>query len=378
MLLTEEQRMIRDAARDFAQNQIVPFAAEWDKKAQFPAQTVKAMGELGFMGMTVPEQYGGSNIGYVSAALVIEEIAAGDAACATIVSVNNSVACMPIYKFGNEAQKEKYLKPLATGQMIGAFCLTEPHAGSDASDLKTKAVRDGEHFVLNGCKQFITSGKTAGVAIVFAVTNPDAGKKGISAFIVPTNTPGYQVARIEEKMGQHASDTAQIVFEDCRVPAVNLLGSEGEGYKIALSNLEGGRIGIAAQSVGIARAALECAIKYAEERKAFGKSLNQHQAISFSLAEVATDIEAARLLYLQAAALRENGQPCLKEASMAKLFASQAAERACSVAIQVHGGYGYLSDFPAEKYYRDARVCQIYEGTSEVQKLVIGRSLFSH
>ena len=378
MLLTEEQRMIRDAARDFVQNRITPFAHEWDKNKTFPKDAIQGLGELGFLGMTIPEQWGGSNIGYISAALVIEEIAAGDAACSTIVAVNNSVACMPIYAFGNDAQKEKFLKPLASGKMLGAFCLTEPHAGSDASDLRTKAVKDGDHYVLNGSKQFITSGKNAGVAIVFAVTDPSAGKKGISAFIVPTDTPGYQVARIEEKLGQHASDTAQIVFDNCRIPAANLLGKEGEGYKIALSNLEGGRIGIGAQAVGIARAALEAAVRYAEERKAFGKPLADHQAVSFSLAQVATEIEAARLMYLQAAALRETGQPCLKEASMAKLFCSQVVERACSAAIQVHGGYGYLTDFPVEKYYRDQRVCQIYEGTSEVQKLVIGRSLFQH
>ncbi len=376
MLLTEEQRMIRDMARGFVQERIAPFAAQWDRDKTFPAEAIAGLGELGFLGMTVPEQWGGSNIGYISAALVLEEISAGDAATGTIVSVTNSVGCMPILKFGNDAQKEKFLKPMARGDYLGAFCLTEPHAGSDAADLKTRAVRDGDDYVLNGAKQFITSGKNAGVAIVFAVTDPSAGKKGISAFIVPTNTPGYQVARIEEKLGQHASDTAQIVFDNCRIPAGNLLGQEGEGYKIALSNLEGGRIGIAAQSVGIARAALEAAVRYAGERKTFGKPIGQHQAVGFSLAEVATEIEAARLLYLQAAALREAGQPCLKEASMAKLFASQVAERACSAAIQVHGGYGYLNDFPVEKYYRDARVCQIYEGTSEVQKLVIARALF--
>jgi len=276
MLLTEEQRMIRDMARGFVQERIVPFAAQWDRDAQFPHDAIKGLGELGFLGMTVPEQWGGSNIGYISAALVIEEIAAGDAACSTIVAVNNSVACMPIYAFGNDAQKEKFLKPLASGKMLGAFCLTEPHAGSDASDLRTKAVKDGDHCVLNGSKQFITSGKNAGVAIVFAVTDPSAGKKGISAFIVPTDTPGYQVARIEEKLGQHASDTAQIVFDNCRIPAENLLGKEGEGYKIALSNLEGGRIGIGAQAVGIARAALEAAVRYAEERKASGMCVEHH------------------------------------------------------------------------------------------------------
>jgi len=375
MLLTEEQRMIRDMARGFVQERIAPFAAQWDRDASFPHDAIKGLGETGFLGMTVPEQWGGSNIGYVAAALVMEEISAGDAATGTIVGVTNSVGCMPILRFGNTWQKETFLKPMARGEYLGAFCLTEPHAGSDASDLKTRAVRDGDFYVLNGSKQFVTSGKNAGLAIVFAVTDPAAGKKGISAFLVPTNTPGYLVARIEEKLGQHASDTCQIVFENCRIPAANLLGQEGEGYKIALSNLEGGRIGIAAQSVGIARAALEAGLKYAHERKAFGKELVQHQAVAFALADVATEIEAARLLYIQAASLREAGQPCLKEASMAKLFASQVAERACSAAIQVHGGYGYLADFPVEKYYRDARVCQIYEGTNEVQKLVIARAL---
>ncbi|MBI2381002.1 MAG: acyl-CoA dehydrogenase [Gammaproteobacteria bacterium] len=377
MLLTEDQRLIRDAARDFVQARIAPFAAEWDKNARFPAEALKGLGELGFFGMTVPEEYGGSNIGYVAAALVLEEIAAGDAATSTIISVTNSVACMPILRFGNDEQKETYLKPLASGEHLGAFCLTEPHAGSDAADLRTKAVLDGDHYIINGAKQFITSGKHADTAIVFAVTDPSAGKKGISAFIVPTKTAGYHVARVEEKMGQHASDTCQIQFDDCRIPAENMLGKEGEGYKIALSNLEGGRIGIAAQCVGIARAALEAATRYAQERKAFGKELGAHQAVAFQLADMATQVDAARLLVLRAAALREAGEPCLKEASMAKLFASEMAERVCSQAIQIHGGYGYLGDFPVERYYRDVRVCQIYEGTSEIQRLVISRALLN-
>jgi alkylation response protein AidB-like acyl-CoA dehydrogenase len=367
--------MIRDAARQFVQERITPHAALWDREKSFPHAAIQGLAGLGFLGMTVPEAWGGSNIGYVAAALVIEEISAGDAATGTIVSVTNAVACMPILKFGSDGQKEQFLKPLTRGDYVGAFCLTEPQAGSDAADLQTRAVRDHESYVLNGTKQFVTSGKNAGVAIVFAVTDPAAGKKGISAFIVPTHTPGYQVARVEEKLGQHASDTCQIVFENCRIPAENLLGREGEGYKIALSNLEGGRIGIAAQAVGIARAALDAALDYARQRRTFGKELMAHQAVAFSLAEIATDIEAARLLYLQAAMLREMAQPCLKEASMAKLFASSVAERAASTAIQVHGGYGYLADFPVAKYYRDARVCQIYEGTSEVQKMVIARAL---
>jgi len=375
MLLTEEQTMIQDAARQYVQERIAPFAAEWDRNKTFPADALKGLGELGFYGMLVPEEWHGCNIGYFAAALVLEEIAAGDAACSTVISVTNSVGCMPILNFGNDAQKEQFLKPLAAGEKLAAFCLTEPHAGSDASDLRTRAVRDGDNYVINGVKQFITSGKTADIAIVFAVTDPSAGKRGISAFVVPTNTPGYTVANIEHKMGQHASDTAQIVFEDCIVPAAYRLGEEGEGYKIALSGLEGGRIGIAAQCVGIARAALEAAKQYARERTAFGKPIHEHQAVGFKLADMATQLSAARLMVHHAAQLKDAGKPCLKEASMAKLFASEAAEKICSDAIQVFGGYGYLNDFPVEKYYRDVRICQIYEGTSEVQKLVISRSV---
>ncbi|MCW8878568.1 MAG: acyl-CoA dehydrogenase family protein [Kangiellaceae bacterium] len=377
MLLTEEQTMIQDAARQYVQEMIAPFSAEWDRNKTFPAEALKGLGELGFYGMLVPEEWNGCNIGYFSAALVLEEIAAGDAACSTVISVTNSVGCMPILNFGTDEQKEKFLKPLAAGEKLAAFCLTEPHAGSDASDLRTKAVKDGNNYILNGVKQFITSGKTADVAIVFAVTDPDAGKKGISAFVVPTDTEGYKVASIEHKMGQHASDTAQIVFEDCVIPKENLLGKEGEGYKIALSGLEGGRIGIAAQCVGIARAALEAAKQYAEERTAFGKPIHQHQAIGFKIADMATQLEAARLMVHNAAKLKDAGLPCLKEASMAKLFASEAAEKICSDAIQVFGGYGYLNEFPVERYYRDVRICQIYEGTSEVQKLVISRSVMT-
>ena len=377
MFLTEEQTMIQDAARQYVREKIAPFSAEWDRNKTFPAEALKGLGELGFYGMLVPEEYNGCDIGYVAAALVLEEIAAGDASCSTIISVTNSVGCMPILNFGTEAQKEKFLKPLAAGEHLGAFCLTEPHAGSDASDLRTKAVKQGDKYILNGVKQFITSGKNADTAIVFAVTDPSAGKKGISAFVVPTNTPGYTVANVEHKLGQHASDTAQILFEDCEVSADNLLGEEGQGYKIALSGLEGGRIGIAAQCVGIARAALEAATVYAQERTAFGKHLHQHQAIGFKIADMATQLEAARLLVLNAAQLKDAGKPCLKEASMAKLYASEVAEKICSDAIQVFGGYGYLNDFPVERYYRDVRVCQIYEGTSEVQKLVISRAVMN-
>lgn len=377
MFLNEEETMIQDAARQYVEEVIAPNSAEWDRNKTFPSEALKGLGELGFYGMLVPEQWGGCDIGYFSAALVLEEIGAGDAACSTIISVTNSVGCMPILNFGNDYQKEHFLKPLASGKHLGAFCLTEPHAGSDASDLRTKAKLVDDHYIINGVKQFITSGKNADIAIVFAVTDASAGKKGISAFIVPTNTPGYNVTNVEHKMGQHASDTAQISFEDCRIPKENLLGKEGEGYKIALSGLEGGRIGIAAQSVGIARAALDAAKHYANERSAFGKEIHQHQAIGFMIADMATELDAARLMVQRAARLKDAGKPCLKEASMAKLYASEVAEKVCSKAIQVFGGYGYLNDFPVERFYRDVRVCQIYEGTSEVQKLVISRSVMN-
>lgn len=375
MQYTEEQLMIRDMARDFAQEQLAPYAPEWDKNSTFPKDALQQMGELGMLGMIMPEEYDGAAADYISYSMALEEIAAGDGATSTIMSVHNSVGCMPIYKFGNDEQKQKYLPAMARGELLGAFCLTEPQAGSDAAALKCKAVKDGDHYVLDGVKQFITSGANADIAIVFAVTDPSAGKKGISAFIVPTNTPGYVVASIEHKMGQKASDTAQIVFESCRVPAENLLGNEGDGYKIALSNLEGGRIGIASQCLGMARAAFEAARDYAKERIAFNKPIIHQQAISFMLADMATQLDAARLLVHRAALLRDQGKPCLSEASMAKLFASEMAEKVCSSAIQIHGGYGYLSDFPVERIYRDVRVCQIYEGTSEVQRLVIGRAI---
>ena len=375
MILNEQQTMIRDMARGFAAERLAPFSEAWDREHRFPREALKEMGELGFLGMLVPEEYDGAAVDHVAYALAIEEIAAGDGATSTIMSVHNSVGCMPILKFGTDAQKDRFLKPMARGEMIGAFCLTEPQAGSDASSLKTRARREGDRWVLNGTKQFITSGKNGDVAIVFAVTDPAAGKRGISAFIVPTQTPGYQVARVEEKLGQHASDTAQITFEDVALGDDLMLGQEGEGYKIALSNLEGGRIGIAAQSVGMARAAFEAARRYAGERETFGTKIQNHQAVGFRLADMATKIEAARLLYLQAAELRDAGLPCLKEAAMAKLYASEMAEEVCSAAIQIHGGYGYLRDFPVERIYRNVRVCQIYEGTSDIQRLVIARQL---
>ncbi len=377
MILTEEQTMIRDMARDFAQERLAPNAAEWDREGTFPSDELREMGELGLFGMTMPEAWGGAEIDYVSFALAIEEIAAGDGACSTILSVNNSVVCGPLLNYGSDYLKETYLKPLASGKMLGCFCLTEPQAGSDASALRMRATREGDEYVLNGTKQFITSGKYGQVAIVFAVTDPEAGKKGITAFVVPTDNPGYQVASVESKLGQHASDTAQIVFDNCRIPVNHRIGEEGEGYKIALSNLESGRIGIAAQSVGMARAALDVAVEYAKERESFNKPIIRHQAVAFRLADMATQVEAAHHMVMHAASLRDAGVPCLKEACMAKLFASEAAEKVCSAAIQVHGGYGYLTDFPVERIYRDVRITQIYEGTSDIQRIVISRALES-
>jgi alkylation response protein AidB-like acyl-CoA dehydrogenase len=379
MLLNEQQRMIRDSVRDFARAELAPNAARWDRDATFPREALRGLGELGVLGMVTPEAAGGAGLDYVSLAVAIEEVAAGDGATSTIVSVQNSVVCGPINAFGTAAQKEQYLRRLATGEWLGCFCLTEPHVGSDAGAIRASAKRDGDGYTLNGVKQFITSGKHAEIAIVFAVTDPAAGKRGISAFVVETGAPrhrdGFVVARVEEKLGQHASDTAQLVFENLRVPADALLGREGEGYRIALANLEGGRIGIAAQCVGMARSAYEAAVAYANERQSFGKAIVEHQAVNFRLADMATEIEAARQLVWHAAALKDAGEPCLKEASMAKLFASEMAERVCSAAIQVHGGYGYVNDFPVERIYRDVRVCQIYEGTSDIQRMVIGRNL---
>jgi alkylation response protein AidB-like acyl-CoA dehydrogenase len=375
MLLTETQTQIRDTARAFAWGRLAPGAAARDAARAFPASELKEMGELGFLGMLVPEEHGGSDTGVVTYASVLEEIAAGDGACSTILSVHSSVGCMPIVKFGTDEQKDRFLPKMAIGEWIGGFALTEPQAGSDAANLRTRARRDGDHYIISGAKQFITSGKNGHVIIVFAVTDPDAGKRGISAFIVPTDTPGYEVVRVEDKLGQHSSDTCQLAFNDMRLPASLRLGEEGAGYRIALSNLEGGRIGIASQSVGMARAAFEAARDYAHERVTFGKPIIEHQAVAFRLADMATKIEAARQLILHAAQLREAGLPCLTEASMAKLFASETAEAVCSAAIQIHGGYGYLADFPVERIYRDVRVCQIYEGTSDVQRIVIARGL---
>ena len=375
MVLSEQHQMIRDALRTFSRERLAPNAARWDREHHFPQEELKELAALGAYGVAVPEALGGAGLDYVALAIVLEEIAAGDGGTSTVISVNNCPVCSIGMMYANPAQQEQWLRPLAQGAMLGAFCLTEPHAGSDASSLKTTAVRDGDHYVLNGVKQFITSGKHADVAIVMAVTDKAAGKRGISAFWVPTATPGYIVARLEEKMGQRSSDTAQIIFENCRVPAENLIGDEGMGYRIALSGLEGGRIGIASQAVGMARAAFEAALAYAKERTSFGQTLFEHQAVQFRLADMATQIEVARQMILHAASMKDAGLPCLKEAAMAKLFATEMAERVCSDAIQVHGGYGYVSDFPVERIYRDVRVCQIYEGTSDIQKILIARAL---
>jgi butyryl-CoA dehydrogenase len=375
MILTEEHQMIRDALRSFAQERLAPQAARWDKEHYFPKAELKELAQLGAFGVAVPEQYGGAGLDYVSLALVLEEIAAGDGGISTIISVNNCPVCSIAMMYASEAQKQQWLVPLAQGELLGAFALTEPHTGSDAAALRTTATRDGDEYIINGTKQFITSGKYGDVAIVMAVTDKAAGKKGISAFWVPVNTPGYIVAGLEQKMGQHSSDTAQIVFENCRIPAANLIGEEGMGYKIALSGLEGGRIGIASQSVGMARAAFEAALAYAKDRESFGKPIFEHQAVQFRLSEMAMQIEAARQLILHAASMKDAGLPCLKEAAMAKLFASEMAERVVSSAMQVFGGYGYVADFPIERIYRDVRVCQIYEGTSDIQKILIARAL---
>jgi alkylation response protein AidB-like acyl-CoA dehydrogenase len=374
MPLAEHHLMIRDSVRKFARVRLAPRAADWDREGRFPHEEVQALAAMGLFGVAIPEKWGGAGMDNTALAITCEEVAAGDGGTCTTIMVTNLAAHI-LLGFGSDEQKREFLVPLARGSVIGAFCLTEPQAGSDASAITTRAEKAGAHYVLNGVKQFITSGKTAGLAIVFAVTDKSAGKRGISAFVVPTSTPGYAVARLEHKVGQRSSDTAQIVLENCRVPAANLLGQEGIGYRIALANLESGRINVAAQSTGMAQAALDAALAYAAERKSMGKPLREHQAVSFRLADMATGVEAARQLYLHAADLKDSGAPCLKEASMAKLFASETAERVCSDAIQIHGGYGYVEGFAAERIWRDARVCQIYEGASDIQRLVIGRAL---
>jgi alkylation response protein AidB-like acyl-CoA dehydrogenase len=377
MIPTQEQEMIRDMARDFAGRRLAPFSAEWERTSTFPREALKEMGALGFLGMMVPTEWGGANADYVAYALALEEIAAGDGAVSTIMSGHNSVGCMPILEYGTPDQKEKYLRPMARGEQLCAFCLTEPQGGSDAAALRTRAERRSDHYVLNGTKQFITTGKNADLALVFAVTTPGAGKRGISAFIVETASPGYRVGRIEKKMGQNASDTCEIHFDDLDLSIENRLGEEGQGYRIALSNLEGGRIGIAAQSIGMARAALEISLAYAQERQSFGKPIIEHQAVAFRLADMATGVEAARQLVLHAAVLRSRGLACLRETSMAKLFATETAERVCPDAIQTLGGAGYIEDFGVERIFRAVRGAKIYEGTNDIQRLVISRSLVS-
>ncbi len=374
MRLNEEQRLLQDSARQFAQKELAPHAAQWDREARFPETALAELGTLGFMGMLAPEDFGGVAAGHVGYALAIEEIAAGDGATSTIVAVN-SLCCSILAQYGSDEQKRRFLAPMAQGEMLTAFCLTEPQAGSDAAAIRTRARREGNHWVLNGTKQFITSGATAKLAIVFAVTDPAAGRRGISAFILPTDAPGYRVARLEKKLGQRASDTAQLVFEEIELTPDLLLGQEGEGYRIALANLEGGRIGIAAQAVGMARAAYESALAYAKERESFGQKLIEHQAIAFRLADMATQLAAARGLVLDAAARRDAGEPALQAAAMAKLFASEMAERVASDAVQIHGGYGYVEGFPVERIWRDVRVCQIYEGASDIQRMLIAREI---
>ena len=375
MILNNEQNQVREAVRDFCVQELWPHAAAWDKAHTFPVQAHKGLAALGAYGICVPDDLGGAGLDYLTLAVVIEEIAAGDGGTSTAISVTNCPVNAILMRYGNAQQQKQWLTPLAQGHMLGAFCLTEPHAGSDASALKTTAIQDADGYVINGVKQFITSGKNGHVAIVIAVTDKAAGKKGMSAFIVPTSSPGYSADRLEDKLGQHSSDTAQVNFDNCRIPHENLIGKEGEGYKIALSALEGGRIGIAAQSIGMARSAFDVALSYAKDRTSFGSAIIDHQAVGFRLADCATQIEAARQLTWYAAALRDAGLPCLKEAAMAKLFASEMAEQVCSAAIQTLGGYGYVSDFPVERIYRDVRVCQIYEGTSDVQKIIIQRAL---
>jgi alkylation response protein AidB-like acyl-CoA dehydrogenase len=373
--LSEEQIMIRDMAREFARNEIAPHAQRWEKAGWIDDALISKMGELGLLGMIVPEEWGGTYIDYVAYALAVEEISAGDAATGTLMSVHSSVGCGPLLKYGSAEQQQHWLPRLASGAAIGCFCLTEPQAGSEAHNLRTRAeLRDGQ-WILNGAKQFVSNGKRAQLAIVFAVTDPELGKKGLSAFLVPTDTPGFRVDRSEHKMGIRASDTCAVTLNDCRIPAANLLGERGKGLAIALSNLEGGRIGIAAQALGIARAAFEAALLYARERVQFDKPIIEHQSVANMLADMHTRINATRLLVLHAARLRSASKPCLSEASQAKLFASEMAEWVCSKAIQIHGGYGYLEDYPVERYYRDARITQIYEGSSEIQRLLIAREL---
>jgi len=375
MLLNEQQAGVRDMARDFARNEIVPFAAQWDRDETVPLQTLARMGELGLMGVCVPEGWGGAGADFVSYVCAMEAIAYGDAGVANMMAATNSPVAAGLLAFGNDDQKERFLRPLASGKSIAAFLLSEPQAGSDAGAIATRAEKKGGVYVLNGTKNFITAGASADIAMILAVTDPAAGKAGISCFMTRTRRPGYVVARREKKLGHRTCDTCQIMLENFEIPEEDLLGRPGEGLKIALSSLDSGRVGVAAQSVGVAQAAFDAALRYARERRAFGKAIIDHQAVGFLLAEMATKIEVARQMYLHVAALKDLGRHCIKEASMAKLFASEMAEAVTSAAIQIHGGYGFLNDYPVEKYYRDVRVFKIYDGTSEVQKLLIAREL---
>ena len=377
MILSEEQLIFRDIVQEWANEVVKPGAADRDRNSIFPTEILKQAADLGLFGVIIPNEWEGAGADMSTLSLAIEEVAAADGALSTILSVTNSVVCGPILSYGTTEQKQQYLKNLASGRKLGCFCLTEPEAGSDASAIRTRATHTSQGYVLNGSKQFVTSGSNADIAIVFAVTNPDAGKKGLTAFLVDTDNPGYEVNKIEEKLGQKSSDTASIILKNCFVSDANRLGSEGDGYKIALSNLESGRIGIAAQAVGMARSAMDAAVEYANQRTSFGQKLIRHQAIGYKLADMATQIQAARLMVWHAASLKDQGLPCLKQASMAKLFASEMAEKVCSDAIQTLGGYGYLNDFPVERIYRDVRVCQIYEGASEIQRMLIARTLES-
>lgn len=371
---TEEQNMMRNMVREFAKEKIAPFI-EHMEAGEFPREIIKEMGELGLMGITIPEQYGGAEMDFMSYIIAIHELSKVSATVGVILSVHTSVGTNPILYFGTEEQKQKYVPKLASGEYLGAFCLTEPAAGSDAGSLKTRAVKDGDHYKLNGSKVFITNGGEADVYIVFANTDPDKGSRGISAFIVEKDTPGFIVGKDEHKMGLHGSRTVELTFEDMRVPAENLLGQEGEGFKIAMANLDVGRIGIAAQALGIAEAALDEAVAYSKERKQFGKPISFNQGIGFKLADMATAVEASRLLVYNAANLRQLGKPCGQEASMAKLFASKTAVDVAIEAVQVFGGYGYTEEYPVERLFRDAKITEIYEGTSEIQRLVIGKHL---
>jgi alkylation response protein AidB-like acyl-CoA dehydrogenase len=373
--LTDEQRMVQGLAREFAEQEVKPVAAECDREGRFPHATVKRMGELGLLGLMVPEKLGGSGADTLSYVQALEEIAVACASHAVVMSVNNSLVCHPLVTFGTPAQQDRFLGPLASGRSLGSFALTEPQAGSDARNLTTLARRDGDDYVLDGRKVFVTTGRESTVALVFAQTDPAKAHRGISAFLIEKGTPGFLVPRIEDKLGLRASDTAEFVFEGCRVPVANRLGAEGEGFKIAMGALDGGRIGIAAQAVGIARAALEASVAYAKERRSFGVPIGQHQQIQWMLADMATAVDAARLLTWRAALQKDRGEPYGVAASMAKLFASETAMRVATDAIQIHGGYGYMKEYPVERFFRDAKITQIYEGTSQIQRLVIGRSL---